>query len=463
MGRAPSAAQSVGGTATLVRGLYWSSLAVVGLASVLRVVSPSTVVLGYAVLAIWAWKGRVETIQALAVSWFLTMLHPSLAPATEACQIGHILVLIAAIASSTLRSLMLRRRAARVGTLSLMLVLVVHAALVSSDPEISVFKTILWGAVLLAILTTWASLTPTERTLAERSVFGLLLVIALASLPLLPLTIGRELNARDFQGLFSHPQAFGVAMALLAVWSLLRFLGARTPPWWLLASFALATVLLLLSGSRGAAIVIGAAPAVATGVLVAVYRGRSRQLIPGLVTRRAWALCLGLALGLFFLTHFQEWIVYFASKGGDELGHPREMFNMSRGLLLERMWANIRTDPWVGLGFGLPSDPLSMEVLRDPWFSLPISAPAEKGMAWLAIVEEVGVPVAGLFYWWLFLQVRRSMRGGVAPLGVVLSVLLASSYESIFFSPGGMGLLALLLFGWGVTAAPIAGKHSSTV
>lgn len=419
---------------------------------------------GYAVLATWTLKGRVETIQALAVSWFFTMLHPSLSPATEAALAGNILVLIAAIVSWALRWLQSRRSSASIGRLSLLLVVLgIHAGLASSVPEISLAKTALWGGVLLAVLSTWESMSATERAIAERNLFGLLFVVAVASVPLVPLDIGWELNGRGFQGLFSHPQAFGVAMAFLAVWSLGQYLSTRRPPWFLLASFGLAMLLLLLSGARTGAVSVGVGTVAAASVLLGFYRGRCRELMPGLFSPRALWGAAGLALAvLTFRGDIGEWIFGFVTKGAGEVGSIQEIIYLSRGLMLDRMWANIRADPWIGVGFGLPSDPSSMEVLRDPWLSLPISAPTEKGMAWLGIIEEVGLPIAGLFYWWLFAMIRRSACAGISALAMVMSLLVVSSFESIFFSPNGMGLLAILLFGWAATANPIARRALSS-
>ncbi len=40
--------------------------------------------------------------------------------------------------------------------------------------------------------------------------------------------------------------------------------------------------------------------------------------------------------------------------------------------------------------------------------------------------------------------------GGMAPLAVVLTILLMNLGEAVFFSPGGMGMLQLILIGWSI-------------
>ena len=66
----------------------------------------------------------------------------------------------------------------------------------------------------------------------------------------------------------------------------------------------------------------------------------------------------------------------------------------------------------------------------------------------LAVLEEVGIPGLLFVLLWIWIVFRRSALGGMAPLAVVMTVLLINLGESVLFSPGGMGLLQLILLGW---------------
>jgi hypothetical protein len=109
------------------------------------------------------------------------------------------------------------------------------------------------------------------------------------------------------------------------------------------------------------------------------------------------------------------------------------------------MIENIRKHPMTGIGFGIASDPDQMEVGRDPIFNLPVGAPIEKGIMPVAVVEEVGIPGALIVAGWFVLLLRRAARGGIAALAVASTVLFLNLGEANIFSPGGMGLLEIIL------------------
>jgi hypothetical protein len=49
---------------------------------------------------------------------------------------------------------------------------------------------------------------------------------------------------------------------------------------------------------------------------------------------------------------------------------------------------------------------------------------------------------------WVLMLLRGSSRGGLAPFAVCLTALLLNLGENTLFSPGGFGLLPIVLFGW---------------
>src|SRR5690606_26196878 len=104
---------------------------------------------------------------------------------------------------------------------------------------------------------------------------------------------------------------------------------------------------------------------------------------------------------------------------------------------------------WKGIGFGISSDPLDMKVQRDPVLGLPTGAVIEKGVLPLAVLEEVGIVGFFLVAGWLFMLLRRgAIRGGMPAVAVCITARLVNMGVSVLFSPGGLGLLVLLLIGW---------------
>ncbi|BCS95592.1 hypothetical protein DSLASN_12240 [Desulfoluna limicola] len=142
-----------------------------------------------------------------------------------------------------------------------------------------------------------------------------------------------------------------------------------------------------------------------------------------------------------------ERIGSYISKRGEPVSFV-QAYDNSRGRLINIMWDNIKYEPLQGIGFGIASVPALMIVKRDPVFHLPVSAVVEKGVLPLAVLEEVGVfGLLGVAIWgWMILG--RSARAGVGTLAVSITALLLNMGESTLFSPGGLGLLLLILLSW---------------
>ncbi len=140
---------------------------------------------------------------------------------------------------------------------------------------------------------------------------------------------------------------------------------------------------------------------------------------------------------------------HFITKSGrHDVGGLMEAYNRSRGRLMDAMLANIGEHPLTGIGFGIASDPWHMNVRTDAVFGLPVGASIEKGVTPLMVLEELGVFGAALVALWVVALLRGCARGGLAPLAICLTALLLNMGEATLFSPGGFGLLLLVLLGW---------------
>ena len=164
--------------------------------------------------------------------------------------------------------------------------------------------------------------------------------------------------------------------------------------------------------------------------------------------------------GLIMLDAISETVARYISKSGRSSADTLlEAYQQSRGILIDPMLANIADDPWRGIGFGIASNPSEMVVQRDPFLGLPIGSSIEKGVAPLAIVEEVGVLGAILIIFWLLVFLRKGVVAGLPPLAVLLTALILNLGEYTLFSAGGQGLLLMILFGWVYGSAARRGQH----
>lgn len=425
------------------------------LALAMRLASTPTANLSYLILAGYALIGRAQAIQALSLSWLFTMLNPGLAAEATTSSIGRYAVLLSAatsvfVRSRTFRSSGIHVRSVTMNTMLLGLFLVVHSLFCSSIIDVSILKAVSWTLAMGTLVAAWLGLSPDERDRLSQQIFFGLIVLMLVSLPLLGLPLGRLRNESGFQGVLNHPQVFGSTMALLGAWVISRTLGQKQPPWLMVALAGSCLVLVVLSEARtaGLALVLGVGIAVITAPSLA---GRSvHKVLPGLRSKRMYLMgMITLAGTLLAGSMLADQIDYFLSKSGrSQASGLIDAYQSSRGRKMHEMWDNIKITPWQGSGFGIASVPAEMEIGRDPILNLPVSASVEKGVLPLAVLEEVGIIGFVVVAAWIWMLLRRSSTGGIVPVTVAFTALLLNMGEATLFSPGGMGLLSLVLLGW---------------
>ena len=427
--------------------------AVVATAIILRLASEPAAIISYLVIAVYALSGRAQAIQALALSWLLTMINPGLAPEAPYAFVMRYVVLLAAAISVFLRSnfllyFKLTNNMVR-ATLMLGSFLIVLSYFFSPMIGVSVLKALSWTVSMSTLFAAWGGLSPESRDLLARLLFQGIIFVMLASLPLLLVpSLGYLRNGTGFQGILNHPQVFGLTMALLGARAASHILAYKRPPWSNVVLVAASVMLVFLSQARtaGMAMVLG----VGVAIVIAPFLAKRpiRSMLPGLRSKRVHII-LGLTLACFLIAGptLNAIIRPYISKGTG-VTHLIETYENSRGILIEPMWYNIKDKPLQGIGFGIASVPALMNIERDPVFELPISASVEKGAMPLAVLEELGIFGFLAVAAWLWILLRRSAHGGVGPLAVSITVLLMNMGEATLFSPGGMGLLILILLGW---------------
>jgi hypothetical protein len=199
-------------------------------------------------------------------------------------------------------------------------------------------------------------------------------------------------------------------------------------------------------------------------VFIRIFGGQSiRSAMPALRSKRFFVLALLFLLVLIVPGSPLHGVVndYISKSGRADVDNLLSAYQVSRAVLFEPMIANISENPILGIGFGIASDSTAMNVVRDPLFGIAISAPVEKGVMPLAILEEVGVVGFILVAIWILFLLRRAAANGIASFLVVTTMLLINLGELVLFSPGGMGMLMLILLSFAVTK-PKSTKFSQT-
>lgn len=426
-------------------------IAVAIIAIALRFASPSAAHASFFVLAALALLGPSEAIQALALSWFLSMVNPALAPDLGSTAVGRYAI-IAAAATSIGTRLVVRREFREVSkltaaTLLFVLFIVLHALVVSDYVDVSLLKAITWCAVLLTLIASWQNLSPVDRVALSHRLENALVffVIASATLLLFP-QYGYYRNGYGFQGFLDHPQAFGPVAALAAALMGGRLLSSDKRNGRVAILFVLCVGLTLASKARTAGLAV-VAGLFLTAVLLPVVSGVSRRkILPGLSSRRVALLTLiAIPITLISAPYLEDAALEYALKGseGNSLLDAAEA---SRGRLVESMVTNIREHPWTGIGFGVASTTDGFIIERDPIFGFPLSAPVEKGVMFLAVFEELGIFGGLSFCAWVAFFVRSGARAGAVSFAVMLTVLLINLGENVFFSVGGLGMLLIVFF-----------------
>lgn len=428
---------------------------------------------GAAKLAAYAWAtgyaflGRRQAIMALMLLWLCNMFtHAVGAPPGGAAFFRHATVLAAAISVFILHAAAPPRTRtpgllAWTGILSL--ILLAHSMLFSTAKDISVLKAISFALTIQTFLTAWSRLPAAERAVTENQVMGLLSAIAVFSVPLVVLPAGYVRTVWGFQGVLEHPQAFGQTMGILAVWLTVTWLTERDMRRSLKMLLPFLFVGMYLARSRMAVVlyVVGVSVAIATGPLsTAVGRfKRAPRLLKGRLTL---ALVGGTVLAIFGGSIFSEAIQDFVRKGS-KAATTVEAAWQARGGMIEMMRQNIEDHPLTGIGLGVPSHPaLLYAIVRDPIFGLPVMATVEKGVLPVAMVEELGWPLALLYAPWFLALLACAARAGPRYAGVCAAVLTLNFSEAVFFSPGGGGMLIQLLVAMCATAPPSGQDHAPT-
>jgi hypothetical protein len=405
----------------------------------------------YLVIAGYAFFGRAQVIQSLAILWFFSFIGPAITEDPSAAFLLRYVTIGGAAVSLLLHNYKSNSynsvSVPVFATLFLSVFIVVHSMFFSLMVDVSILKAISWLTVVGVLLSAWTSLDYLERARLEMQLFGGLAVLMLLCLPLVFTELGYIRNGYAFQGISGSSQSWGLMMAILGSWLIGRLFERVKYRWFEILLLVLSLILLVMSATRTAGLALFLA-VLGSSILFAFTRFTFLSFI------RVFAVC---TISMVAWFSFSDQLTTFMVKK-DRVSNVLEIGAASRGILVFPMIKNILENPMTGIGFGVASLPSMRYSTRDSFFGLPISAPVEKGVTPIAALEELGLPGLLLVLLWVWIMIRRSYRSGFAPFVVLSTVLFTNLGEASMFSAGGMGLILLISLGWAVTGVGYSPK-----
>ena len=123
-------------------------------------------------------------------------------------------------------------------------------------------------------------------------------------------------------------------------------------------------------------------------------------------------------------------------------------------------WMNFQQNTYLGIGFGLASNPADLKVQYDPLLGIPISASVEKGVFFVAVLEEIGLVGTVTFFAILGLLFARVYYSGNPELMALFIAPIATNLgDATLFSLGDNGLFIWLLIVFAYSSAVIRSKQ----
>lgn len=428
--------------------LWREALAMLACVAMLSVGNIGAVLIGGA-LALWSLRNSTAALQALSLLVLVTSLNTRLSPVVFPGVVKW-LVLLIALSSAIYHCLNNhpRVRSPRVPywlfTLLLFVVVTLLLSLVSSNSaELSIFKLITFAVGVCGVMAIF-----TDPTVSLRYCLSwfttLFTVVVCASLPFIWSTAGFLQDTQFFTGIMLHSQLFGIFLAPFIVYGLARWLFAMPPISRLEKVVCLvALIMLYLTNSRTAGFTV-----LLSLVMLLVWEYLRNEGHRQLVVR---AIMLGGMLILALMA------VDISTGGGlvsrlhtyvQKRGDPITSVLSSRETKFNEAFHTFRGHMLSGVGFGMPVNEYDVPVVeRDPILHLPLSAPVEASVIYMALPAQIGL--LGLLPFLAFISALAwpVMRYAPLPiLGLCLSVFLTNFGEYTFFSFGSIGLLWWLLF-----------------
>ena len=220
----------------------------------LRFIGGDIANLSYLVLAGYAFFGRAQVIQSLAILWFFSFIGPAITEDPSAAFLLRYVTIGGAAVSLLLHNYKSNSynsvSVPVFATFFLSVFIVVHSMSFSLMVDVSILKAISWLTVVGVLLSAWTSLDYLERARLEMQLFGGLAVLMLVCLPLVFMELGYIRNGYAFQGISGSSQSWGLMMAILGSWLIGRLFERVKYRWFEIILLLLSLTLLVLSALR---------------------------------------------------------------------------------------------------------------------------------------------------------------------------------------------------------------------
>jgi len=430
------------------------------IATVIRL-TPDIAALSYYIIAGYALFGKQQAIQALVLSWFFTMINLTIAPRVELITLLRYLVIACSFFSIFFRTSFFKFDRLTLFTLGLGIFIAIHSIALSPIQAVSFLKISSWTVVIITLFKAWSGLNLLEYERIKSWILNFILLITLLSLPYLFIPeIGYARNSDGFQGALNHPQVYGTTIALVTAILLGKLFNHNKPPLSLMIIIISLFLLIFISETRIAGIGLAISLMISLIFFFILNIFKTKTVV---INKRLYLYLVFLILiPLIFNSYFVNLISFFLSKSGAiEVDGLFDAYLLSRGEFIFQMLDNIKENLITGIGFGIASDLSSMRVYYDPIFNLPISASVEKGVVPLMILEETGIFGFILFLIWILILFYRAVINGIESLTLLLAILSFNMGEAVLFSPGGQGLITLVLLA-SIVTRPQMEIYSST-
>lgn len=422
-------------------------------AIILRVI-PLTADLSYLIIAAYALLGRQQIIESLFLGWLFSMLSSSIAPYAGSGTVLRFVIVLACFFSIILRTNYKKIDGFTVITVGLGIFFSIHAVFFSQILMVSILKALNWTFVMLILLLAWRGMNSLEHEKTLEWVTQSLSIIVLISLLLFLVSpnTGFVINSLFFQGILNHPQLFGLVVASFGAILIGQIFSKDGFKLLLIIKISICIALIILSGSRTAGLALFFALIISTLIF-------STNVFKKIIFKKKISINILFFPIVFFLIVFswifgfeiQNFISAYISKYPDyDIKDILDVYRRSREVLYAPMLANIAEYPMTGIGFGLGSEPLSMNVKY--FKGIPISAPSEKGILPLSVLEEIGIFGFLFFSIWILILTSKAIAISFSSTLILLTILLFNLGESALFSPNGVGMLYLILITMSITA-----------
>jgi hypothetical protein len=420
----------------------------------------------YCALALWALGGPLHSLQALSLSWLGSMLNPDIFPAENLQAIATLKWVVLA-AAATRTGWAAARGQQPLPRLIVYLGLFAGAAsftsLASSIwPLTSILKLATFFVGATTVVLAYRQLDSTDRIAAW--LLALTLVVMLGGALLAASPSGYKHIFRGpslLKGLLVQPQELAVFLSPLIAWLVGRLVVGEAD-WRSNCLLLIATWLLLATGSRtGFGASFGAVLACLLMALTFHRQWRRR------VVARARRPPVWIAAFLLPVAIVANWdaVVSRATallyKRASTLAAELET---SRGFLVRAQLRNIENSPLLGIGFGMPSHPSQYRPTINNVLGVPVGAPVEKGVLYVAVLEETGI-IGTLFFILVLgsIVVHLVTQTSLPYACMALAVLLNNLGEANLFAIGGMGLYYWLVLGFALFAGAPGGPNDRHV